>query len=167
MKLLLKIGGAIALFFVLLVIVLVVIMAVLTSIFFKDPVLSALPKAAQEELYTSGGFQDFTDYGKYHYTDISEASLQETGYLSKMEQSDVEEMQEYLDNFEGRVKSVGGEVQEGYDFDRSLPSPGDYLYLKTKEGEPIGDTAYRKFDNYTLYYFDLDTQVLYYFHSNI
>lgn len=167
MKLLLKIGGYIVLFFVLLAIVLTAITAILGSILSRDPVLSALPRAEQEEFYTSGGFQDFTDYGKYYYTGIEEASLPETGYFSKMDQADVEEMQEYLDNFESWVETIGGDLQEGYDFDRALPSPGDYLYLKTKEGEPIGDSAYRKFDNYTLYYFDFDTQILYYFHSNI
>lgn len=167
MKLLLKIAGWIALFFVLLAIILTAFVWVTGTFFAKDPVISSLPKAVNQELCTSGGFGDFTDYGKYQYSGIEEASLLETGYFSKMDPSDVEEMREYLDNFEGRVESVGGEVQDGYDFDRSLPSPGDYLYLKTKEGEPIGDTFYRKFDNYTIYYFDFDAQTLYYFHSNI
>lgn len=167
MKHFLKILGFVLLFFAMLILAAVAAVLVIAAFFSKDPVLAALPKADSKAFYTSGGFQDFTDYAKYHYHGIDRETLLGTGYFTEMSQQDAEEMQDYLDDFEGWVATVGGELQENYDFDRTTVSAGNFLCLKTKEGEPIGTSAYRKFDNYTLYYFDIRSQVLYYFHSNI
>ena len=46
-------------------------------------------------------------------------------------------------------------------------SEGDYVLIETKEGKPIGDSFYGKYDNYSVYFFDTDSCVLYYLHSNI
>ena len=52
------------------------IMAVIVVQFFtpKDPVLDSLPKYEKKEFYSSGGFQDFTEYANSTYQ-ISEATI--------------------------------------------------------------------------------------------
>lgn len=54
-----------------------------------------------------------------------------------------------------------------YDFDESVINSWDYIRIKTKEGEKIGDSKYEKYDNYSVYYFDIETLTLCYIHSNI
>lgn len=134
---------------------------------YKDPVLRTLPNYTSESFFTSGGFQDFTDYAKYTYEDISVQTLDSSKYFTAANADDVEEILLHIENFEKWVEAVGGEVRENYDFDKTIVSQGDYFYIKTKAGEPIGGGTYKKFDCYTLYYFDVDTQILYYFHHNI
>ena len=133
----------------------------------KDEVVSALPKYDSMEAYSSGDFQDFTDYMKYSYHSVDESTLTETGYFKKLSDADADDIREYIDDFEQWVETCGGELSKKYDFDRSIISAGDHFYLITKEGQPIGDGAYGRFDDYSLYYFDMDAQMLYYFHNNI
>lgn len=134
---------------------------------YQDPVLASLPDYKSEEFYTSGGFQDFTDYAKYAYDSITVENLESSKYFTVTASVDVEEILLHIDNFEEWVKTIGGELKENYDFDRSVVTEGDFFYIKTKDGEPIGQGTYGKFDNYSVYYFDVDAQILYYFHNNI
>ena len=73
----------------------------------------------------------------------------------------------FIEDFEGWVEACGGELKENYDFDKTIITDGDFFYIDTKEGESIGQGTYGKFDNYSVYYFDVDAQILYYFHNNI
>ena len=65
------------------------------------------------------------------------------------------------------VETSDGDLKANYDFDKNVISAGDFFYIETKAVEPVGKEAYGKYDNYSVYYFDIDTNVLYYFHSNI
>ena len=134
---------------------------------YSDPVIEDLPAYARKSFYTSGGFQDFTDYAKYNYDSITTEDIESSNYLRAVTVDDVDEILLHIDNFEKWVETVGGELQENYDFDKSVVSDGDYFYIKTKAGMPIGQGTYGKYDSYTVYYFDLDTLILYYFHNNI
>lgn len=137
----------------------------------RDSVLSSLGEPSVKEMYVHGDFGDFTDYGKYLFDAVTPESLAANPcFIQVGEQT--EEILSYVDNFENWVRVISNstpddEMVTNYDFDRSIVDSSDYFYVKTKEGEPIGSGTYRKFDNYTLYFFDLDTQILYYFHSNI
>ena len=133
----------------------------------QKSVIASLPDYESKELYTNDGFQDYTDYAKYTYDNISIQDLESSEYFTITTADDVEEILLYIDDFEGWVEACGGELQENYDFDKSIVSEGDYFCIETKEGEPIGQRTYRKFENYDVYYFDFDTQILYYFHNNI
>lgn len=145
----------------------------LTSIFFgflyfqQESVIASLPDYESKEFYTIDGFQDYTDYAKYTYDNISIHDLESSEYFSIVTSDDVEEILLYIDDFEGWVEACGGELKENYDFDKYIVSEGDFFYIETKEGEPIGQRTYRKFENYDVYYFDVDAQILYYFHNNI
>ncbi len=134
---------------------------------YQDPVLASLPEYKNEEFYTSGGFQDFTDYAKYTYDSITVETLESSKYFIVTTDEDMEEILSHIDNFEEWVETIGGELKENYDFDKTVVSEGDYFYIKTKDGEPLGEGTYGKFDNYSVYYFDVDAQILYYFHNNI
>ncbi len=133
----------------------------------QDPVIASLPDYKSEVFYTSGGFQDFTDYAKYTYDAITEQELEAAKYFAVTDAEDVEEICLHIDNFEEWVTTIDGELKANYDFDKTVVSEGDFFYIKTKDGEPIGQGTYGKFDNYSVYYFDVDAQILYYFHNNI
>ena len=44
---------------------------------------------------------------------------------------------------------------------------GDYFYIYTLEGKPIGQSIYGKYDNYDVYYVDIESCTVYFIHSNI
>ena len=133
---------------------------------YTDPVIGSLPEYQSEAFYTSGGFQDTTDYAKYTYEPMPMEYLEFSDYYRKVDAQNAEEILLHIQNFEEWVKVIGGELQEGYDFDCSIISTDDYFYLDTKAGEPIGSGTYDQFDHYKLYYFEVDTLTLYYFHNN-
>ena len=145
----------------------------LTSIFFgflyfqQESVIASLPDYESKEFYTNDGFQDYTDYAKYIYDNITIQDLESSEYFTITTADDVENIILFIEDFEGWVEACGGELKENYDFDKSIVSEGDFFYIETKEGEPIGQRTYRKFENYDVYYFDVDAQILYYFHNNI
>lgn len=137
--------------------------------FLLDPVIASLPPYRSKAFYTSGGFQDYTDYAKYTFwLPVTERTLEKTGYFEKITGEDATEILAHVDNFHGWVLICGGELLENYDFDPAIVEEGDYFYIESKFGQPIGQSsAYGKFDSYDLYYFDLDAQTLYFFHNNI
>lgn len=146
----------------------------LTSIFFgflyfqQESVIASLPDYESKEFYTNeDAFQDYTDYAKYIYDNITIQDLEYSGYFTITTADNVNEILLLINDFEGWAEACGGELKENYDFDKSIVSEGDFFYIKTKEGEPIGQRTYRKFENYDVYYFDVDAQILYYFHNNI
>lgn len=147
----------------LLFILTVTLLQLFSACTYTDPVIASLPEYQSEVFYTSGGFQDSTDYAKYIYGSVTTQQLVFSEYFCKVNADDVEEILLHIQNFEEWIKVVGGELQENYDFDHAILSVGDYFYLRTKAGEAIGDGVY----DYTIYYFDVDTLTLYYFHNNI
>ena len=44
---------------------------------------------------------------------------------------------------------------------------GDYIKVITKEGQTKNGKKYQRFDDYTVYFFDVETYTLYYIHGNI
>ena len=127
----------------------------------KDAILESLPKYSEKEYYSSGGFQDTTDYAKYTYH-ISEEDLQNNEYLLPVESTDLPQIIAYIEDFEELVSVSHDFPSESYDFDKAIVSAGDYFYVSNRYQEPE-----KAFWNYDLYYFDLESLTLYYFHSNI
>ena len=135
----------------------------LSSLLFapKDAVLASLPNYEAKEYYTNGGFQDFTDYGKYTYR-IYETELMESPYFLPVTEEVIPRIHSYLDNFENWVQIDTEFPKEAYDFDRIQVKSGDYFCILNRYEEPE-----KEFWHYDLYYFDLSQGILYYFHSNI
>ena len=133
----------------------------------EDKVVASLVKYENREFFTSGGFQDFTDYAKYHYIYIN---VEENKYLKKVQETDMEVIDEHLDDFERWIEAIkesdaSNEVVVNYDFDREIIDTEDYFYIDSEEIIwSDGDTSLAR---YNIYLFDTQTQILYYFHNNI
>ena len=128
----------------------------------KDDVLDSLGKYESKQFFTSGGFQDFTDYAKYCFDSVD---FSDNSYFQIITESSRENLEAHIDDFEKWVQAVSdtdadNEVVVNYDFDRSVISDSDYIYI-------YDDPDYPEFGNYNVYYFDVETNILYYFHNNI
>lgn len=127
-----------------------------------DEVLMSLDSYKSKEFYTSGGFQDYTDYGKYYYKD---KNLEGNRYFTPMTDDLKADFEEHLVSFEGWVELEAendpqNELVVNYDFDRSIVTDDDYIYI-------YDDPDYDRLGNYDVYLYDSDTDVLYFFHNNI
>lgn len=130
--------------------------------FFKD---DYVPKGYVnvEKHLDPQGFQDFTDYVVFTY-DSTEPIEKDTRY-TKVTAEDIEVIAGYFENFRGWME-VEDRLDE-YSFDDDCISEGDYYIIKTREGEPIGESQYGKYDSYTIHFFDSEGMTLYYIHNNI
>ena len=132
-----------------------------------DKVIASLGEYEKKEFFTSGGFQDYTDYAKYYF---SSANVVENEHLNKIQEADFAIINMHLDDFEGWIETIkrgepSSEVVVNYDFDRDIIDTEDYFYIDSEEHTwSDGDTSLVK---YNIYLFDTQTQVLYYFHNNI
>ena len=133
----------------------------------EDKVIASLGEYEKKEFFTSGGFQDYTDYAKYYF---NSANAKENQYLNKIQDADFAIINTHLDDFEGWIETIrnsepSSEVVVNYDFDREIIDTEDYFYIDSEEDTwSDGDTS---LVNYDIYLFDTQTQVLYYFHNNI
>ena len=133
----------------------------------EDKVLNSLGECRSCEFYTCGGFQDYTDYAKYYYDSVD---FTDNEYFSKIGQADINILNEHLDDFESCIEAHGyndasSEIVVNYDFDRSLIDSEDYLYIDSEKH--TWDDGYTSLVNYDVYFFDTQTNTLYYFHNNI
>ena len=133
----------------------------------EDKVVSSLGEYEKKEFFTSGGFQDYTDYAKYYFTS---ANATENQYLSKLQDSDFAIINTHLDNFERWIEAIknsepSSEVVVNYDFDREIIDTEDYFYIDSEEH--TWNDGHTSLVKYNIYLFDSQTQVLYYFHNNI
>lgn len=134
----------------------------------EDEVILSIGEVEERRFYSSGGFQDFTDYGKYSFV---ECSLADNPYLKPLSEEDCTVFGYYLDDFEGWVDMIAesepkNELPLNYDFSRSQVDSSDYFYLYT-------DPDYHSYGEYNisgyyrLYFFDTQSQILFYFRNNI
>lgn len=133
----------------------------------EDKVAASLGEYDKCEFFTSGGFQDYTDYAKYYYTS---SNVTENKYLKEIKETDVETLNIYLDDFEGWVETIRKSepfsgVVVNYDFERKIIDAEDYFYIDSEEH--TWRDGHTSLVNYNVYLFDTQTQVLYYFHNNI
>ena len=131
---------------------------------YVDPIVNLLPDYKKKAFYTSGGWQDYTDYAKYYYEDIDAQTLRQTGRFREVTEEDIAAIMPYILDFENWVEVIGRDLKANYDFDKTTIRTGNFYFIKSKYEN---DAPEHKFWNYNVYYFDLDAQILYYFHSNI
>lgn len=132
-------------------------------------VIASLGKAMSVQRYSCAGFGDSTDFGIYTFPG---ASPGESEYFKPVTAESETELLGYIDEFEQVIDSLrdgdeGDDLVNNYRFSRDDIDEGDYLYISDREGKPIGDGAYSKYDYYNVYFFDSQTTTLYYFHNNI
>ena len=150
------------------VLVCIVLLLFITSCaVFEDKVIASLGEYEKEEFFTSGGFQDYTDYAKYYYTSVN---IENNKYFEKVKETDFTAINTHLDDFEGWIETIkdgesSNEVVVNYDFDRGMVDTEDYFYIDSEEH--TWDDGSTSLVRYNVYLFDTKTQVLYYFHNNI
>ena len=76
---------------VVIVCLLVFVLSLASCVVAEDKVIASLGKYEKREYFTSGGFQDYTDYAKYYY---SSAEIVENPYLTKIQESDLATIEE-------------------------------------------------------------------------
>ncbi len=134
----------------------------LSSIVYENPVIASLPQADTSDCYYSDGFQDYTDYCKYYYAK-QENILEEvknSPYFKPVTYDDITELNSYFDNFEGWLEYV--KYKDNYDFQRNDIDTEDYFYI---ENDEISEK--HKYWYYDVYFFDVQTQTLFFIHNNI
>ena len=110
----------------------------------------------KEEHFQENGAQDYTDYCKYTY-DSSDDFVGNKEY-KQIDDKDIGEIKPYFNNFESWMVESGR--KDEYDFDENWISSGDYIKITYKIPND-------KFADYTIYFFDMESLTLYYFHNNI
>lgn len=127
--------------------------------------MQGMPKYDKSMCYYSDGFQDYIDYCKYFYNEISIKEFEKHSSFKRVTEQDVENIKGYFENFSNGV--VHTEYDHNYDFDISNIKINDYYYIKDKEGQPIGESVYKKYESYDVYYVDMKNDILYFLHNNI
>lgn len=132
-------------------------------------VIASLGRAMSVQRYSCAGFGDSTDFGIYTFPG---ASPGESEYFKPVTAESKTELLGYIDQFEQVIDAMrdgdeGADLVNNYRFSRDDIDGSDYLYIYDREGKPIGDGAYSKYDYYNVYFFDSQTTTLYYFHNNI
>lgn len=128
----------------------------------QDKVVNSLGQYESKQVWTHGEFQDYTDFGLYSY---SSAKIVDNPYFKAVSETDIALIYEFVDNFEKWIESFcknnpSDELVVNYAFDRSVIDTGDYFYIYEKEN-------YSRFSCYDIWIFDIQTNILYYFHHNI
>jgi len=109
----------------------------------------------KEEYWDTNGFQDYTDYCKYYYNENTFFS-ENTSY-KRVSITDIKTLKSYFNNFYNWM-NIDNRLNE-YDFQTEVISSTDYYYIENKNPS--------NFDSYTIYYYDTESKILYYIHSNI
>ena len=78
--------------------------------------------------------------------------------LTAININDVEEIKSYFEDFEGWGEFE--DYKEHYDFKCEWIDTADYFYIESKD-------EFNKYESYNVYFFDVQTSVLYFIHSNI
>ena len=116
----------------------------------------------KEEHFDPYGWQDYTDYCKYRYWSVIPFQLDARYHI--VSEDEITNIIDYFDNFMSWMRA--SDRLDEYDFDPACINAGDYIHIDTKEGEPIGQRHYGRYECYTLCFFDRETRTLYYIHNN-
>ncbi len=127
-----------------------------------EKVISSLGQYTEKTFYESDGWQDFTYFGIFHFNTVD---IAENTYFSPITAADIDRINDFLDDYESwiqveRQNDPGHELVVNYAFDRSLIDTADYFYINLKYPD-------KPKYNYDIYFLDMQTNTLYFFHSNI
>lgn len=140
----------------------------------EDEVLASLPDYETRRFYSSGGFQDYTDYAVYTFAEIDEEDLLHNDYFCLITDNNDEFFSGFMDNYESwiqvyRDSEPDSELVENYDFDRNIMNRGDYICIIGDDEEQRNEDidTYGMYYDYDIYFYDVESKILYYFHNNI
>lgn len=151
----------------LVILILLLLFSIATCAVPENDVIKSLEEYDRSEEYCEGAFQDYTDYNKYYF---SSANLENNKYFSKVTEDDIAAFNEHLDDFESWIDTYRSgdpqrEIVVNYDFDRSCIDTDDYYYISSEKIDLGYDEEI--FANYDIYFYDRESNILYYFHNNI
>ena len=116
-----------------------------------------------EEHFDTFAIQDSVDYCKYYYTDKYDEIF--TKEYSKISEENINEIKEYFNKFREWMEAC--DRLNEYDFDESIIDSNDLYLLYDKFNNNSSSIEYKKFENFTMYFYDINNHVLYYIHANI
>lgn len=120
-----------------------------------------LPEYDKKECYYSDGVGDYIDFSKYYYNNESILKFDDYSQFKRISQSDIAEIKAYFDDFELWV--VNQEYYDKYDFNKDIQiNEGDFCYIKTEYKDDLENQSYNKFQDYKVYYVDVESCILYY-----
>ncbi len=120
------------------------------------PELKELPRFRSKEIYSADNFTDCTDYAKFTYRNVSDEDLKSVKSFKKTDKEKMDEILNYITEYNSFINNINGmdEVKNAYDFDKAVVNESDYYrMIKNSDGFIIA-----------LYYLDMESQILYYFH---
>ena len=134
---------------------------------FGNPVVASLPKYEKSDCYYGEGFQDYTDYCKYYFSEESNIikSLKGNRYFKAVTADDVGEIKSYFKDFEDWVKFE--DYKDKYDFCEEYIDTSDYFYIENKYTYKKYADYPDKYSAYNVYFFDVQTKTLFFIHNNI
>ena len=128
----------------------------------QDKVLASIGEYENKQFWRHGWFQDFTDFGIYTF---ASANLEDNPYFSVVTEEDIVTIDGYIAHFEKcidslKTKDPADKLVLHYAFDHSIIDTGDFFYI-------YKDDHFFQYSDYDLWFFDVQTNTLYYFHYNI
>ncbi|MBR5545243.1 MAG: hypothetical protein IKU66_07190 [Clostridia bacterium] len=159
--------------FVIIIIILIVslIFAIPTTdtSFHTNEVIDSVGVVVLEDYYSSGGWQDYTDYAKYYFEN---PDIENNEYLTHMTENDIEDLIFYVDIFEDWLDILPNELSsmkliKNYDFDKSIISANDYCYIDDYTSVDPNLELETEPASFNIYFYDIESETLYYFHNNI
>ena len=130
---------------------------------YVDSVVVSLPKDEEREKYSSTDFGNEIKYMKFHYSDVGADELNESPYLRPVNEKNVAYVRSHISHYE-RYAHKDAEFLKSYDFDIDTIEKGDYFYVDALD---LYDYGSPYSDDYKIYYFDIETQTLYYFYNKL
>lgn len=121
----------------------------------------------REANYTDVGFGDSVEYGEYCFSDEDMEKFSQNRWYEPVTTENAEKIYGYFEDYEGWLPST--DFADKYDFDKERQIKiGDYFYIYTSEGESINNSSsYGQYDNYDVYYVNMEANTVYFIHANI
>ena len=107
-------------------------------------------------------WMDWTDFCWYQYTSANDISLTED--YQQVTEKDVSSIKGYFSHTRMSLECANRLAE--FEFVPACINEGDAWLLFTSEGEPRGTGTYEKYDNYKMYFFDTESERLYYINNN-
>ena len=115
-----------------------------------------------EEYFDPFSTQDSVDYCKYYYTNEYDTIF--LNRYRKVSKENIDEIKEYFSKFREWMDACN-RLNE-YDFDENIIDNND-LYLLYDKSNYRNSIEYKKFENFTIHFYDVNNHILYYIHANI
>ena len=115
--------------------------------------------SSSAEYYQKDVFQDSTDYAEYYYEENKDDHFRKSKYYEKLTKEKSAELTYFLDDFERCLYLHRADYEKWYSFSRDFIDGEDYCSITFRYPE-------NKLESYNIYYYDMQSHTLYFFHSN-